>query len=188
MLIRSTEPHIPRPVQFQFSKFTVLCAAITRALHSTTNPVSGVPYSIFDPKHFETLLLRSGLFAKTGMKTIFFSTHKTGHDFCSELGERLFGFSPGYKVTCSISSVLNGLNLQIEKMKKDGNIERTRIGHCVFILNYLDQKTSIEARFTSVDYHSHQKQIEKGVCQSGKNEESFWIIRVDKYRLGSYLK
>ncbi|WP_462154300.1 hypothetical protein [Pseudoalteromonas piscicida] len=154
-----------------FVDISVFFAAMTKAVTSTTNPVTGKPFSIFNYQAVKNILVESGLFIETNVEEGTFSHDGVGNTLGKALFQHVLNREFSEKQLPFAKSMLNGMQYQRAKMAEQSEMTEAqqqlcRSGSIFFIGELLMGVPQTSAILLSIEPQS--------IAQSTGDTESDW--------------
>ena len=113
-----------------FVDISVFFAAMTKAVTSTTNPVTGKPFSIFNYQAVKNILVESGLFIETNVEEGTFSHDGVGNALGKALFQHVLNREFSEKQLPFAKSMFNGMQYQRAKMAEQSEMTEAQQQLC----------------------------------------------------------
>ncbi|MHC4739888.1 MAG: hypothetical protein ACYS9Y_13360 [Planctomycetota bacterium] len=178
--IETSQP-LEESVQRIFAEVSVFFAGMTRAITTTTNPVTKRPYSIYNYHALERIIGGSGLFVHVTEEDVNYTTSSFGVDFSKELLEALLGLATGAGEMGFASAMMASIGKEGLRISKSESHTESKAGNIVFVCEYLLGMPIVSAIVVYADCKKHEKELRAGPCFRKQSQEMTWTLHKDTY-------
>ena len=188
-------------IKDSFVDVSIFFSAMTKAVHGTTNPATGKPYSIYNYQAIKNILRGSGLFIETNVEEGYFSHTGVGHQLGKSFVETVLNRQFDGKTLNFSKAMLNGMGYQ-QKGAAEAGTDSFKMNLCrsgtIFFVNELllglPQTSAVlvniepDSRRIEDDHFDEDKQdiFDLGL-RNEKTHISKGITRSWKYKKRTYL-
>lgn len=192
-------------IKNSFIDVTVFFSAMSKAIHTTQNPKTNKPYSIYNYQAVKSILLSSGMFVEVNVEEGIFRSQKVGESMGKEFLQHVLNRNFGDVHLPFSRAMFNGMRYQ-QQLAKNANIPfgsneamYFRGGSIFFICEILMGIPQTTAVLISIEPDSakNQEAIEKGLnevesmfelgVKQETGEDSHGITRSWIFKKRSYL-
>lgn len=129
-------------IKDSFIEVSIFFTAMTKALHTTENPITLKPFSIYNYQAVKNVLSQSGMFIEINVEERQFGSEKVGASLGKELIQTLLNRKFSESQLNFPNSMFNGMNYQVNCAKKqdfkDKEVQKTcRSGNIFFVCELL---------------------------------------------------
>lgn len=159
--------HFNEDIRNSFMDVSVFFTAMTKAVHSTVNPVTQKPFSIYNYQVLKNILNQSGMFVETNVEEGVFCSQGVGAPLGKDLIQAILNRDFSESQLHFSKGMFNGMRYQkvsSEQWQKMGNDERKfcRSGNIFFIGELLLGIPQTSAILVKIDPYTVPKGPEEG--------------------------
>lgn len=175
------ETEIPESVRSLFAEVSVFFAAMTKAISSTNNPLTGEPYSIYNYLALQKIINRSGLFVHVTQTDYIHTSSSFGIEFSKELLEGLLGLATGAGALSFAQGMLASMGKEGLKIAATNDATDNKVANIVFVCEYLLGMPSISAIVVYCDTHENKATFDFGPCIKTRSSSFDLKMHKDTY-------
>lgn len=168
------------------AEISVFFAAMTKAIHSVTNPLTDKPYSIYNYQAVKNVMLNSGMFIEVNQQNVMFSSKQVGEGLNKDLMQTILGREFGESKLNFTQGMFQAMDAQalsdksiVDKVKQHAKGDESesvllkqqqkakqdnRAGSIFFVCESLlgmPQISTILVNITPASVHSSQSEMQK---------------------------
>lgn len=155
---------IPQSARDLFAEVSVFFAAMTRAISTTENPLTGEPYSIYNYTALRKIIAGSGLFVHVTQSDLTHNTSSTGVTLSKELLEGLLGLATGVGAMSFAQGMLASIGKEGLRIGLNTEDKESAVANIIFICEYLLGMPTISAMVVYANVADNRTVFELGPC------------------------
>ncbi|MCG8637557.1 MAG: hypothetical protein MI863_27265 [Desulfobacterales bacterium] len=169
-------------IKDSFIDVSVFFSAMTKAVHSTQNPVTGKPFSIYNYQAVKNILGQSGMFIELNVEEGVFSNKGVGTPMGKALIQRILNRKLPESRLGFLRGMFNGMGYQKIDTEKGAGLNKTQLklcrsGHIFFVCELmlgLPQTSAVLVNIEPYSFNNRTRKAEKDaqdIFQLGKKDE-----------------
>lgn len=164
-----------------FSEVAVFFAAMTKAISTSIDPTTNLPYSLYDYNAIQNVVDGSGLFIHVTEEDIVHNTKSYGATFSKELIEGLLGLALGGGALSFAQGMISSIGSAGLKIGGNSESSDNKVANIVFICEYLLGMPVVSAMVVSCDAKQNSQAFQIGPCFSESSVSTSLTLHKDTY-------
>lgn len=184
IMLASTElgsDTISDAVRGVFAEVSVFFAAMTKAISTSIDPVTGTQYSLYNYNAIQNVVDGSGLFVHVTEEDIVHTTSSFGATFSKELIEGLLGLAAGAGSLSFAQGMIASIGSAGLKIGGNSDSSDNKVANIVFICEYLLGMPIVSAMVVSCDAKENSQTFSVGPCFSETTTTTSLTMHKDTY-------
>lgn len=168
-----------KDVEETFAEVSVFFAAMCKAISSTINPITKIPYSIYNYTAIKNVVDNSGLFVHISSEEIEHTSNASGKQFSTMMVKKILGIQNGTDPLPFAQSMIYSLGQECNDLLKNNSDENA--ANIFFICDYLLGLPIISAIVAYLNPKKNSNSIQLAPCTSERSKLANWMINKDTY-------
>ncbi len=184
IMLSSTElggDTISDAVRAVFAEVSVFFAAMTKAISTSIDPTTGLPYSLYNYTAIQNVIDGSGLFVHVTEEDIVHKTSSFGATFSQELIEGLLGLATGVGALSFAQGMIASMGKAGLQIGLNTSSTDNKVANIIFICEYLLGMPIVSAMVVYCDMTENMQTFKAGPCFSETSTTLTVTMHKDTY-------
>lgn len=173
--------HLNVSVREVFNEVSVFWAAMTKAISATTNPVTNMPFSIYNYEAIEKIISGCGHFVPVTRETVEFKTESCGDQWSKEMVGTVLGVPSSAGELNFAHAMMCSMGKAAWNMSRNNATNDMKVGNVVFVCEYLMGTPCVSAIVVHADMAENSRSVRMNPCAASSSVSTTWKLYKDKY-------